>query len=78
MVHTSVEFGERHVDMTPAEVQPILMRHVTELFPDWPAPASVKCQKWRYSQVGGGGAGGGSGEGGGPATGNNPLRALSG
>ncbi|XP_043234346.1 renalase-like isoform X1 [Amphibalanus amphitrite] len=51
VVHTSVQFGEEHVEKTPAEVQPILERHVTELFPDWPAPTSVKCQKWRYSQV---------------------------
>jgi len=51
VIHTSVEFGAAHVEMTPEEVQPILERHVAELFPDWPPATAVKCQKWRYSQV---------------------------
>ncbi|XP_037083968.1 renalase-like [Pollicipes pollicipes] len=51
VVHTSVAFGVEHVEKTPDQVQPILLRHVTELFPDWPVPVTIKCQKWRFSQV---------------------------
>ena len=49
--HTSVPFGIEHVDKTPSEVEPLLINHIEKLFPSWPQPAVVKCQKWRYSQV---------------------------
>ncbi|CAL4124388.1 unnamed protein product, partial [Meganyctiphanes norvegica] len=49
--HTSVPFGIGHVDKTPQEVEPILVNRVKEMFPEWPQPLSVKCQKWKFSQV---------------------------
>ena len=29
----------------------ILVDKYKKLYPDWPEPKSVKCQRWRYSQV---------------------------
>ena len=49
--HTSVPFGVEHVEKSPEDVKPILLNHIERLFPDWPKPSQVKCQKWRYSQV---------------------------
>ena len=49
--HTSVPFGVEHVEKTPDDIKPILLKHIEKLFPNWPKPANVKCQKWRYSQV---------------------------
>lgn len=49
--HTSVPFGIKHIEETPQEVQPILVDRVKEMFPEWPQPNSVKCQKWKFSQV---------------------------
>jgi len=49
--HTSVPFGIEHVEKTPDEVQPLLLNHIEKLYPSWPKPVAVKCQKWRYSQV---------------------------
>ena len=49
--HTSVPFGVEHIEKTPEEVEPILLNRVKKLFPTWPEPAAIKCQKWRYSQV---------------------------
>lgn len=51
VLHTSVPFGKGHVEKTPDQVKPLLMNHVKEVFPDWPEPKYVKCQKWRFSQV---------------------------
>ncbi|XP_065339066.1 renalase-like isoform X1 [Cloeon dipterum] len=49
--HTSIGFGEKNIDRNLDEVQLELIAKVKELFPHWPEPESVKCQKWRYSQV---------------------------
>ncbi|XP_076069546.1 renalase-like isoform X2 [Oratosquilla oratoria] len=49
--HTSVPFGKAHLDKTPEEVKGILEQKVKEMFPEWPQPKEIKCQKWRFSQV---------------------------
>jgi len=49
--HTSIPFGIEHIEKTPDEVQPILLDRIEQIFPSWPKPTVVKCQKWRYSQV---------------------------
>ncbi|XP_068247553.1 renalase-like isoform X2 [Palaemon carinicauda] len=51
VVHTSVPFGKAYVEETTEEIKPIILKKVQELFPEWPEPAYVKCQKWRFSQV---------------------------
>ncbi|NXA42389.1 RNLS Renalase, partial [Eudromia elegans] len=51
VVHTTVTFGHDHLDSDPAEVQQLILSHLESLVPSLPKPASVKCQKWRYSQV---------------------------
>ncbi|XP_064924189.1 renalase isoform X3 [Columba livia] len=51
VVHTTVTFGSEHLDADPAEVQRLILHHLERLVPSLPKPASVKCQKWRYSQV---------------------------
>ncbi|XP_059477399.1 renalase-like isoform X2 [Neocloeon triangulifer] len=49
--HTSITFGEENIDKNGDEVKIQLLSEVKKLFPQWPEPKSVKCQKWRYSQV---------------------------
>ncbi|XP_037782200.1 renalase-like isoform X1 [Penaeus monodon] len=51
VIHTSVPFGKAHVEKTPEQVQPMLVKRVQEMFPEWPEPNFIKCQKWRFSQV---------------------------
>ncbi|XP_015721691.1 renalase [Coturnix japonica] len=51
VVHTTVTFGTEHLDSDPAEVQQLILSHLESLVPSLPKAASVKCQKWRYSQV---------------------------
>uniref|UniRef100_A0A8C3LVL5 Renalase, FAD dependent amine oxidase n=1 Tax=Chrysolophus pictus TaxID=9089 RepID=A0A8C3LVL5_CHRPC len=51
VVHTTVTFGIEHLDSDPAEVQQLILSHLENLVPSLPKAASVKCQKWRYSQV---------------------------
>ncbi|KAM9831890.1 renalase [Neosynchiropus ocellatus] len=51
VVHTSVPFGLEHLEQDKEEVQPIILQELQKLLPDLPPAASVKCQKWRYSQV---------------------------
>ncbi|XP_064118040.1 renalase-like isoform X1 [Macrobrachium nipponense] len=51
VVHTSVPFGKAYVEETTDDVKPLIMKKVQELFPEWPEPTYVKCQKWRFSQV---------------------------
>ncbi|XP_058477725.1 renalase [Solea solea] len=51
VVHTSVQFGEQHVERDKDDVQPIILQELHKLLPDLPQPMSIKCQKWRYSQV---------------------------
>ncbi|XP_042674385.1 renalase isoform X2 [Centrocercus urophasianus] len=51
VVHTTVAFGKEHLDSHPAEVQQLILSHLENLVPSLPKAASVKCHKWRYSQV---------------------------
>uniref|UniRef100_UPI0037E77038 renalase isoform X2 n=1 Tax=Semicossyphus pulcher TaxID=241346 RepID=UPI0037E77038 len=51
VVHTSVPFGVEHLEKEKDDVQPIILQELQKLLPDLPEPTSVKCQKWRYSQV---------------------------
>jgi predicted NAD/FAD-dependent oxidoreductase len=49
--HTSVNFGAENVEKTVDQVRSELVAEAEKLFPNWPKPDNVKCQKWRYSQV---------------------------
>lgn len=51
VVHTSVPFGLEHLEKDKEDVQPIILQELHKLLPDLPQPISIKCQKWRYSQV---------------------------
>ncbi|XP_054061507.1 renalase isoform X2 [Rissa tridactyla] len=51
VVHTTVAFGSEYLDSDPAEVQQLILSHLERIVPSLPKPASIKCQKWRYSQV---------------------------
>ncbi|KAM6093208.1 renalase isoform 11-T11 [Theristicus caerulescens] len=51
VVHTTVTFGSEHLDSDPAEVQRLILSHLERIVPSLPKPVSIKCQKWRYSQV---------------------------
>lgn len=51
IAHTSVPFGVKNIDSSPGELQDQLLLSLQEMFPSWPQPASVKCLKWKYSQV---------------------------
>ena len=51
VLHTSVAFGVDHVEETVDQVRDQLVSEAEKLFPDWPRPDNIKCQKWRYSQV---------------------------
>ncbi|XP_077206486.1 renalase isoform X2 [Paroedura picta] len=51
VVHTSVPFGIEHLEWDIEKVQPLILEHLKDIMPVLPEPASVKCQKWRYSQV---------------------------
>ncbi|XP_037319559.2 renalase [Pungitius pungitius] len=51
VVHTSVPFGLKHLEEDKEAVQPIILQELYTLLPGLPQPISIKCQKWRYSQV---------------------------
>ncbi|XP_054455227.1 renalase isoform X2 [Anoplopoma fimbria] len=51
VVHTSVPFGLKHLEQDKEDVQPIILQELDRLIPGLPQPISIKCQKWRYSQV---------------------------
>uniref|UniRef100_A0A3P8SM33 Renalase, FAD-dependent amine oxidase n=1 Tax=Amphiprion percula TaxID=161767 RepID=A0A3P8SM33_AMPPE len=51
VIHTSVPFGLEHLERDKEDVQPIILEELHRLLPDLPQPISIKCQKWRYSQV---------------------------
>ncbi|XP_027521460.1 renalase [Corapipo altera] len=51
VVHTTVTFGSEYLDSDPAEVQQIILSHLERIVPSLPKPSSIKCHKWRYSQV---------------------------
>lgn len=49
--HSTVDFGLKHVEETNSNMESVLLSHAKSMFPNWPEPTSVKCHKWRYSQV---------------------------
>ncbi|XP_053495434.1 renalase isoform X2 [Ictalurus furcatus] len=51
VVHTSVPFGMEHLEDATEEVQAIILEELQKVMPGLPEPESIKCQKWRYSQV---------------------------
>ncbi|XP_055360213.1 renalase isoform X3 [Betta splendens] len=51
VVHTSVQFGLEHLDRDKEDIQPVILQELYRLLPDLPQPMSIKCHKWRYSQV---------------------------
>jgi len=51
VAHTSVPFGIQNIEATPDSMKDMLVKSLLELFPTWPHPASVKCLKWKFSQV---------------------------
>ncbi|KAM7381014.1 hypothetical protein PAMA_012043 [Pampus argenteus] len=51
VVHTSIPFGVQHLEWEKKDVQPIILQELHKLLPGLPEPISIKCQKWRYSQV---------------------------
>jgi len=51
IIQTHREFAASNFGLTKEEMEPILYKHVMELMPELPTPASVKCHRWRYSQV---------------------------
>lgn len=51
VLHTSVPFGKANVEKTPDQVKPILLKCIQDMYPHWPEAKTVKCQKWRFSQV---------------------------
>nr|XP_046224616.1 renalase isoform X1 [Oncorhynchus gorbuscha] len=51
VVHTSVPFGIKHLEESKEQVEPLILEELNKLLPGLPQPDSIKCQKWRYSQV---------------------------
>lgn len=51
VVHTSVPFGVQHLEEEKDAVQNIILEELEKVMPGFPQPDSIKCQKWRYSQV---------------------------
>ncbi|XP_030343218.1 renalase isoform X4 [Strigops habroptila] len=51
VVHTTVTFGSKYLDSDLTEVQQLILSHLERILPSLPKPSSIKCQKWRYSQV---------------------------
>ncbi|XP_058262596.1 renalase [Hemibagrus wyckioides] len=51
VVHTSVPFGMKHLEQATEEVQAIILQELQMVLPGLPEPETIKCQKWRYSQV---------------------------
>ncbi|TRY93460.1 hypothetical protein DNTS_005320, partial [Danionella cerebrum] len=51
VVHTSVPFGIQHLEEEKEAVQDIILQELEKLMPELPKADSIKCQKWRYSQV---------------------------
>ena len=51
VLHTSVQYGSENLERDLKDIQQELVNHVNKMFPKWPEPKSVKCHRWRYSQV---------------------------
>lgn len=51
VIHTTKEYGEKHVEDSIPDVESELLSYINKRFPGWPVPKAVKCHKWRFSQV---------------------------
>ncbi|XP_048362066.1 renalase isoform X2 [Sphaerodactylus townsendi] len=51
VVHTSVSFGIEHLEWDIEKVQQLILKHLRDIISVVPEPASIKCQRWRYSQI---------------------------
>ncbi|XP_058044249.1 renalase isoform X3 [Ahaetulla prasina] len=51
VVHTTVSFGTEYLEWDKEKVQQLIINELKTIMPHLPEPASIKCQKWRYSQV---------------------------
>ena len=51
LVHSTVQWGLKHKQLTLPEAEKHLATAMAELFPDWPKPKELKTLKWLYSQV---------------------------
>lgn len=51
VIHTTKEFGMKHIDKTKEDIFEILRETFDRLFPEWPLPVSCSAHKWLYSQV---------------------------
>lgn len=51
VVHTSVPFGLENLEKDKEDVQPMILEELDKVLPGLPQPVSLKCQKWRFSQV---------------------------
>ncbi|XP_078269285.1 renalase isoform X3 [Rhinoraja longicauda] len=51
VVHTTVQFGAENVDKDKDDVEPLILDQLQKVLPGLPTPTSVKCHKWRFSQV---------------------------
>lgn len=51
VIHTSVDYGERHMESNKEDVGKEIMDNLRTLYPSLPEPVETKTQRWRYSQV---------------------------
>lgn len=51
VVHTTVQFGAENVDKEKGDVEPLILEQLQKVLPALPKPTSIKCHKWRFSQV---------------------------
>ncbi|KAI5627249.1 renalase isoform X1 [Silurus asotus] len=51
VVHTTLSFGMEHLEEATEKVQTIILQELHNVLPGLPEPETIKCQKWRYSQV---------------------------
>ncbi|XP_046709256.1 renalase isoform X3 [Silurus meridionalis] len=51
VVHTTFSFGMEHLEEATEKVQTIILQELHNVLPGLPEPETIKCQKWRYSQV---------------------------
>lgn len=51
VIHTTKEFGMKHINKTKEDISGVLGETFDKLFPEWPSPASISVHKWLYSQV---------------------------
>ena len=51
LVHSTVQWGLKHKQLTLPEAEKHLATAMAELFPNWPKPKELKTLKWLYSQV---------------------------